>query len=863
MKNLENLKEQLVRQAILMSYDTSKTLSENEIPTLAGLDVMSKKLQKGLYCKTGYVEVRASELSSLLEKNPKISLPENLKKSLKDSSFISKLTQKNYNVNFAGISFGNDFYKPYTASNDFTSDTIICVKESSDFIESYIGSINSLRLDKSISDKEKEEKNILLKKTGCQKTRKEALYGEKDSKTSNKGFGKWGDCPGRDAFETINLEIKGSGSLFSSWGTDEDRILDALNSLKTKEDYENLLFWIYKSYPEFRGATVTQWIQTNEFSKASESSRYEASGLGGLSVKNIGSNIIGNWFQDTFNDDYLKIIEKTLKRFNSGEKFDFESTFNDSDEFSAGFKTAIPPFTREALHTVLPLVSLAAMLVPGGQGVGSYLIELNTARLISFGAEVLDAAIYKYVDKDEYMAGLSLIFAIAGPLYDQLGLLVKSAGKSLLIKLAKGTKQLTDKEIELLTFTTSNMVKISKLTKIGMRMNEVAKLIMRIKTMPQLYMVTSWLVKKNLIPLKFIKDAGLMVGGSFLSWESINEKFFKYCNTMPLKNLQKSETWILQKIGDLGATLQPYSVPCEETMVKNAKAKAIEQNNSMSERLKSSFKELSKGSNSFSLKNKGSKLPEVIFMQTFLQHLGFSFIIPDQKKVDKEVEKGVKWSKEKCKSEYEKMLLGGADMYKMSQHPECKQYLEPNKKTSDERWKFLNTKVVKKDEKPTKEYGSIEGLFKWGFYDEFTESMVKEFQKKYGLKADGVCGPNTFEKMLDILNRLGSNVVIKNYSGIVMTANEIKKLREEASKILDNEVKNMDKQTKELVKSMNQSKFEESKERAIEAATKDAEKLENTNINWSSSGTKEINELNPDKLFDSEIPKTDTLLFSK
>lgn len=642
-----------------------------------------------------------------------------------------------------------------------------------------------------------------------------------------------GECPGRDAFIIMDYNINGNGYWFSSWGTDETEILDWLRKLKTKEDYENLLWWIYKKYPDFRGSTVIQWIQTNEFSTASFTSFLGSTKL-----------TLGQEYSEWANDWYLKQYSKILKKFNSDETFAFEVP---KDEW----EWALPPATREAIHVFLPLVALATSLIPGGQGLGAFLFKSS----ITVGVELMDAAVYKYADKDDYAAGLAVVFAFVGPLDDALGLLIKKVGPTLIKKIATKSKNLTDEEIELLVKTTSNGTKYAKLTKIGMRMTEIIKVIKKAKNGSQLYRTVSWLYTKGLIPTKILGKAGLVLGGGFYTWESINAKFFKYCNTSPLENLKKTDTWILQKLGDLGPYLQPYSTPCDKIMAENAKVKAIEQIDTLNERIIRVLEEIADGGIEFSVRMGKSKMIEVAFLQYILKDQTFDHIY--------EYGYSYKSDKNNLMTFYNASDIKKVSVYTVGASLKA-QYDNKDKKEqfSFQVDKTLNTVGILVIEmfdgkKQTRKqfFGGVYNhastpvdkivKFNYGYFDENTEKALKQFQKEKNLTVDGIFGKQTASVMLNEMNanKYGD---VSNYANLQITDSEIKRLRKIAIDTAINEAKKVDSETKELVKKMNNSNFEKEKKKLVEAAseTDDWEMLK-FDDGLSDEGTKKIESYEP------------------
>jgi len=244
-------------------------------------------------------------------------------------------------------------------------------------------------------------------------------------------------------------------------GTKEQIILDALKLIDSAQTYMMLMVYIYGCYPESYGMTILQFIQAQEFSLGSSNS----------SLRHLPMGIaIGQKIQWEFNDSWLEAYQKILQKFNSEEKYEKESFDADDNSVNIGMKLVLPPYAREVAHIVIPILSIVISLIPGGQGVGAWLLRSS----IMFGVEAVDAAIYKWGDKNDYAAGLALLFAFAGPLDNGLNLLVKNYGATLLKKIALnsidrvGAVSLTKGELELLANITVYSAKYTKLTKIGL-----------------------------------------------------------------------------------------------------------------------------------------------------------------------------------------------------------------------------------------------------------------------------------------------------------------------------------------------------------------------------------------------------------
>jgi len=596
-------------------------------------------------------------------------------------------------------------------------------------------------------------------------------------------------CPGRSAFYLIRYNIEGNGYWFSSWGTDENELIDALEMLKTKKDYEDLLFWIYQEYPEFQSLTVTQWIQANEFSQAS---KYSAQ---------LKSIYPGQSYQYNTNDYYLEKIEKILQKFNSNEEFSYTDPFDADSSFQLVTNLMLPPAALAAIHTVLPLVSVLIAIIPGGQSFAGYLAAMSV--------ELLDASLYAVVDRDPYMAGLTIVFAFAGRIDMVFGTLALKYGNSVIKNLAVG-RYMAAEELQFFTKTISNLNRYTNMSKYAIRYQGIKNIVLKAKTIGEILRFGVWLSKKGYAITGILVNMGFTVGKGFITWEAINQMFTKYCRSFSLKDLDKTKTWILQQLSAVGPYFQPFSSPCVKEETEELLATVINEFD-IKAKIKTFLEKTIKNNIKIGLISSGLK-NDIAYIQYILFYLKLSFIVPNQKKVDAEVEKGVKWSKEKCETEYTKMISGGGlDMYKMGQHPECEQYFKPSDKgtswekiVSDLEWEKLDKTAT------TYLYGQIG--FNWGTYDKFTEDMIKEFQKRYKLKTvDGIFGSETAKKMLELLNG-GKLSGIKEYSNEILTSkDEIETLKKRANERAKEIQENRTSEEKEIIKGMHETNVEEKK----------------------------------------------------
>lgn len=590
---------------------------------------------------------------------------------------------------------------------------------------------------------------------------------------------------------TADQIYKGLKYQIDSWGTNDDDVLYYVRSI-TSENYPKILRLVLTNENQ---ASIMDWVMTDYDSvseRNSEEGEPELWSPGGL----------GATFSWWVNDETVTEISKILSKFsylNSGEG-EYDVSYNGEVDLASDSLggTASNEQLAQIAHIVLPIASIVATVFTGGiAGV-----------LIGAALEIGDAAIYEFVDHDHYAAGLALIFAFAGPVDEVLGPLVNKFGKTILIKLMK-KKALSESEKATLKYVTRNEKKLARLTTLGLARKLIKEFIKKSTDASKIVKFIFWLSKRGYLVANFTAKNGLIIGGSFITWDKIAQ-LMGLCNTVELEPLKQSDYKILQLIGTAGPYLQPYTKGCKTGKGDELFKKMDKTLLTINQRVLRTLEEGIQKNLTFSVKYSNYYLYEVELIQFLLNYLGFSYIIPDQKKVDKEVEKGVKWSKEKCLSQF----MGSVDMYKMAQHPECNQYLNPNKKISKDTQKLLKSKPLN-DPNYKFEYGKNVG-FNWGHFDGHTENMVKEFQKKYGLSVDGVIGNQSLQKMVEIVKNLG-DTKIPNYTNIKWTSKEIETLR---NKVIEEIKKDMELNKTEIPPQEVGPTILEQKQQIIDSLTK-------------------------------------------
>jgi hypothetical protein len=238
-----------------------------------------------------------------------------------------------------------------------------------------------------------------------------------------------------------------------------------------------------------------------------------------------------------------------------------------------GFEGALDEM-KDQLHILLPIASVALMFTPGGWA-GVFL---------SMGVELADAAIYKYIDEDPYMAGLALLFAFVGPLDEGLGYLIrmKAVDRALLAiskKFAtKQTKALTKEEFLALRSTLSRAPRLKRLAMKSMYNKYLEKLYTNAikKGAPGWIKTLAWLYDKQVSLRSFISKMGIIVGGSFMTWDFIAKRYYGMCNPFPFEDVSKQMTkepgvhwWITEVFISGLAKTQPFTEKCPENEIPN------------------------------------------------------------------------------------------------------------------------------------------------------------------------------------------------------------------------------------------------------------------------------------------------------
>lgn len=467
----------------------------------------------------------------------------------------------------------------------------------------------------------------------------------------------------------------------SQKGTEEQDILGAIKQIKNYDIYKELS----KIVLGCTGApSIMAFIQSTEFSKGSNLSRLP---------------FLPYQIQWQFNDKWLYEYQKILTKYNEKERYETEIPTNI-------WQTMIPPFTREAMHAVLPLVSFALMLLPGGQTLSGLLIATIP--------DVLDAGVYMLADKDPYMAGLTLMFALVSVI-PELPISAKAAkyGSSIIKKFSKKEFwKLTDEELEVVNDMNINSVKYEKYAEnklIQLTLKNITDNYFKTATPKGIAAFIDWAIRRGYLVANAGKKIVLNVGGTTVTWDFIASMVGLGCNkTFSFSDIFKEFGY--DKMSQIVAKLQSFTKTkdeCEKVKLEKAKylQKKLEEKlnfykNNFDELLIENIKYMISKKIYFSISNNYEFFNGVVFIQCFLK-------------------------------QFEKI----SSMSKIKTNPINK---------------------IQKD------------VFKWGVFNGYTKSIVEKYQELNRVPINGVLDSKTLNLILnDIKTKKYGK--IKNYYGKDLT----------------------------------------------------------------------------------------------
>jgi hypothetical protein len=531
----------------------------------------------------------------------------------------------------------------------------------------------------------------------------------------------------KDAFEKIAKEIDG-GWLPWNWGTDEDGITDAILSIQNKQQYEILKQFLSKKYTEFllAGYTVLGFIQAQEFTEAMKPEvRKIWLDFANLPPESkVNPITLAQLHQYLANDKYLIRMENHLKKFDKKEKF--------STTKLTALNLFIPPQVSGVVHTILPIASFLLMAFPPA----------------ALAVELLDAGLYA-AEGDAYGAGLAIVFCCipGGPAFQwfrgyekaELNLIIKKFSQEAETQIPA---EWTERELQLIKKLSQSQ--IQRLIKINAWKKSFIYLLDEIHSTGYYLKVIWWLVKKGVIPARFLTEFGLQIGGAFFTWDFIASKM-GICDNTNLRSLEQATQPYLKVIGSAANKIQRFTNPCDKRQVLNNFKNLVETTKPTSkENIIDSLKIIIKDNAIFDQTSfENTETLQVLMIQIALKNLGITHF-----------EKIGMYSEPNKKPTINIKTNTGAGKYND---------YDPSGGIGSARLKtpglvatgninIDKEKSLKKELKTEK----IEINYKWGYYNTNMTEAVKLFQKKYNLTTDGKVGPKTAEVLISKIKGLNN-----------------------------------------------------------------------------------------------------------
>ena len=420
----------------------------------------------------------------------------------------------------------------------------------------------------------------------------------------------------------------------------------------------------------------------------------------------------------------------------------------------------------EALHIILPAASFVLNVFGGPPGM-----------VVGAGLEVIDAGLYEFYDEDHYMAGLSLIFAFIplGELSHVPGfkemtkkVIAREALEAILWKQVR--KQALTQEEELFVKSILKDKKMVQETYQAIINTSLRKLAQK---SPESYLKTMWwLHSRGIIGYsKYATMVNLVLGTAaydywayhYLGKCSASFKFSDLVKLIPETRETSPQNLIRQiEIQPFTSTEEACEAVVQIRLAKEREKLLKELTKNYQKMVSAVLRGLISNKLVLSVELSNTFEIEVAMIQTILSQCGFPSFVPNQKKVEKNIQTGTKYTKEQCMRVNMSM-----DVYKLSQHPECNQYINPDKKVSKETETLLKSKAL--NTYNTYYYGkTMPTKFDWGFYDIKTKKAVEEFQNYHNLNGDGVVGPATLAKLFSIVSNQKCGLLL-NHSGMDLT----------------------------------------------------------------------------------------------
>jgi hypothetical protein len=438
------------------------------------------------------------------------------------------------------------------------------------------------------------------------------------------------------------------------------------------------------------------------------------------------------------------------------------------------------------INAVVPYIAIPLAVFGGPLGLG--VLELEAALL---ALDLVDAAAYM-VNDDMYGAGLALTFGVigapkimakipgiaeiakrtgktVGAIGAEIGSAINKGGDAIKPYLTaiddiitNGTWLKTNFNNAVPGFKQKIKQKASKVAvktvKVGL---QTTKLVMKLfkLTLRAFLGFIIWLVNTKNLPVSFLRNFGINVGGSFLAWDVI-AYFLGMCNTMPM------------------AAVEVFYFDCEKLGSENPLSLNEEDKETLSSKPWLATVLLAHTMSSFqALTEPCQKIQSYIEMR-------------DQLKKD-EVKNDIKRGQEQVKSTKE-WVLKQIETIKgnYTPLPDFDPQIYAIQLAIQH---FLNNSPIS---------GNVENITNWGELDKPTIIGIKQFQEYSQIDENGKIDKLFVDKMVKYLNLISGD--IKNYGGIPLDDGTLKKLIEEAIKTAQSKTQPDTKQSSVVIDAENE-----------------------------------------------------------
>jgi len=492
---------------------------------------------------------------------------------------------------------------------------------------------------------------------------------------------------------------------------------------------------------------------------------------------------VWNFFTQWAGTDNIRQVLNSISSQNATSKPVYDKEMGEIE--SVKRPTSEPDYDEivQNLHIILPVVALVLDIFGGPPGM-----------VAGAALESIDAGLYQLYDKDPYMAGLSLIFALV-----PLGELSRLPGFKEVTKngLEEGLERLLWKKVRNEPLEESEELFLREVTQSPTVMKEFNQAIINasfrklLVENPKGYIdILTSLAQKGFIAYdKLFTIINLILGT--VTWDYIAYKYLPQCSAKfkfsELVSLIPDDTSLIPtsgiKKGLSYIELQPFtetSVECEKIVQKQLE---IEQQKIMNEYMRNyqsasigTLKSLISSKSNFSTSEDIGFQFEIGVIQSILYQCGFTkkdiiiqfkdgrFVFNSASRVTKIVITSAQ----------------GRIFETITNNGKNKFYSKPIKdgvyivllSTSDSEKPLSRKFVITKQVTGPYNFTSESDKFNWGYYDDKTKKSVEDFQNYFNLKVDGIVGGDTLKKMLDVVKNEKCGV-LQNKSGIEFSdANE-------------------------------------------------------------------------------------------